>query len=265
MPADGAPSTGHWRLDMLTTGLAFRLFVHPESSTTMMRYWLSCASPTPDKPPPLPAMHTLLNHLVRDTHQGDVEFYAIRHAMVLKLFAKRGEWTGFTTDSIKKRPVLNPIRGILYYFIRPEIPWGPAFRPFDNVAATGIGEELCGRSFNGNARLVYYIDRPYLVLLACTLWVESMGRSDPRPDESTLRYLWESTSATLSELAFEEGAREGDKPALITLSQWFADYALDSAGLQQKLTEHLQRAQDVLDRRHGVYCRAMERDMNERQ
>jgi hypothetical protein len=225
----------------------------------MMRYWLTCATPAPEKVLPVPAMKQFIVHVARDSRSVDVELYLVRNVAVVKWCARHGEWTGFTTDSMPKLRALAPVCRMIRELIDPRIQWhegSTTFKPFINLASTGIGGEIRGRMFRGNERLAHYIDRGYLVLLACTLWVDSFLALDPVPDASIQRYAWESVGSTLAEVAQIEQGHE--QAVLQQLAQWFQRHMLDSATLAALLRTHLLRAQETMLKRFSGYREIMQ-------
>lgn len=112
LPADGAPSTGHPTLDILTTALGLHLMLDPAVVDLICWSWLENAVPTSVTPPTFPQhLIALVHRLLHDTHQCDLGIFAIpcqtgkevSYSYHFRFFPDRSD-LGIVSNLIEARP-----------------------------------------------------------------------------------------------------------------------------------------------------------------
>src|SRR5688500_4716115 len=88
---DGAPTTGDWVLDVLTTALGLHVFIDPAAVVELTGYWVAVHVHQPYRPAAHKSFGDLLRLIATETAGCDLSLWAVPHQPSYD--APREDWT----------------------------------------------------------------------------------------------------------------------------------------------------------------------------
>src|SRR5687768_18571021 len=76
---DGAPTTGDWVLDVLTTALGLHVFIDPAAVVELTGYWVAVHVHQPYRPAAHKSFGDLLRLIATETAGCDLSLWAVPH------------------------------------------------------------------------------------------------------------------------------------------------------------------------------------------